>query len=176
MEKEFETLPPNVLLEFIDGLLKRHEGEDYNIYITREWLLEIKQALIELKAIKEAEPSEALRYIQQYLNEMTYCLKHPKEYVKNYDKEIFYKYQYTFESVIETALLKAQEQDKVLEIIKEHLPFEDGGIEVVKDFINDKEETKYIIKVISKDTGATIHIHLDTKEESELLKRYLNGK
>lgn len=59
---------------------------------------------------------------------------------------------------------------KVLDVIKEHLTFEDSGIEVVKDFINDKEETKYIIKVTSKDTGATIHIHLDTKEEFDLLK------
>ena len=31
-------------------------------------------------------------------------------------------------------------------------------------------KTKYIVRIESKDTGATIHIHLDTQEELELIE------
>jgi len=61
MSKELVELKPSVLLKFIDGLLKRYEGKsDYNIYITKDWLLDIKQALQRLEAIDNSNPSEAL--------------------------------------------------------------------------------------------------------------------
>lgn len=66
---------------------------------------------------KEVNFSEALRYIQQFINEMTDCMENPKQYAKNYDKEIFYKYKYTFESVVEPALIKAQEKEQAFNII-----------------------------------------------------------
>lgn len=75
MEKELETLE---MLSNKIKYKKEHIGDDvYRLYITEDALDFLEKALNELKQIKEAEPSKALRYIQQYLNEMTYCLKHP---------------------------------------------------------------------------------------------------
>lgn len=118
MEKEFEILPPNVLLEFIDGLLKRYEGEDYNIYITREWLLEIKQALTELKAIKEAKPSEAMECLERIENNILYLLSDCDVDVETDTNFLSLKEHKSCEK-IRNYILKAQEQEKVLEIIKE---------------------------------------------------------
>lgn len=61
---------------------------------------------------------------------------------------------------------------KALEIIKEHIKFEDRGIETYTDDSKNLV-TKFLIRLESKDTGATIHIHLDTKEEFNLLKEVL---
>lgn len=50
-----EALETNVVLKFIDGLLKRYEDiTDYNIYITKEWLLEVKQALLKAEKLEKA--------------------------------------------------------------------------------------------------------------------------
>lgn len=62
-----------------------------------------------------ANLSEALNYLYSFINEMTSCLENPKQYVKNYNKEIFYKYKHTLETTVKQALLKAQEQEKLLE-------------------------------------------------------------
>lgn len=78
----------------------------------------MEEALLELKAIKEANPSEALEYLDRFINEMTYCLEHPKEYAKGYEKEIFYKYKHTLETTIKQYILKAQENEKMIEILK----------------------------------------------------------
>lgn len=61
---------------------------------------------------------------------------------------------------------------KALEIIKEHIKFEDRGIETYTDDSKNMV-TKFLIRLESKDTGATIHIHLDTEEEFNLLKEVL---
>lgn len=84
-----------------EALKELEELRDYllrdriNISSTKNYNT-IKQALLELKAIKEANPSEALdlaKAIEEYLGINL--------------------------SIIKQALLKAQEQEKVLEIIKE---------------------------------------------------------
>ena len=79
----------------------------------------IIKELERLEAIDNAKTSEAINYLDQFLNEMTSCLENPKQYAKGYEKEIFYKYKHTLETTIKQVLLKAQEQEKVLEIIKE---------------------------------------------------------
>ena len=108
MSKELKTLVPSVVLKFVDGLLKRYEGKtDYNIYITKDWLLEIKQCLKRLEAIDNAEPSEALNgleFICKILNE------------KRIDVKWLFKKDY---NTIKQALLQAQKDRKALEIIKE---------------------------------------------------------
>lgn len=63
---------------------------------------------------------------------------------------------------------------KALEIVKEHIKFEDSGIETYTD-VSDNQVTKFLIKVWSKDTGATFHIHLDTQEQYDLLRKVLIG-
>ncbi len=163
MEKEFEAL--NYLYNDLRLMKCLDIGEEAKVKSAYNCL---HQALTELKTIKEANPSEAM----DKLEGLGFGLWNEDKSITSINGHYF-KNAY---DIIKQALLNAQEQDKVLEIIKEHLTFEDSGIEVVKVFINDKEETKYIIKVTSKDTGATIHIHLDTEEEFDLLKRYLNGK
>lgn len=55
-----------------------------------------------------------LETLKQFINEMTDCIENPKEYAKGYEQQIFYKYKYT----LETTVKQAQEQEKVLEIIK----------------------------------------------------------
>ena len=67
---------------------------------------------------------------------------------------------------------KFKEQKKALEIIKEHIKFDDSGIETYTDDLKNLF-TKFVIRLESKDTGATFHIHLDTEEEFELLKEVL---
>lgn len=64
-----------------------------------------KQALTELKAIKEAKPSEAIECVEDLIFNFSV-----DEYVDRYDKNL---------ATIKQALLKAQELEKVLEIIKE---------------------------------------------------------
>ena len=61
---------------------------------------------------------------------------------------------------------------KALEIIKGHIKFEDRGIEKYTDDFKNLV-TKFLIRLESKDTGATFHIHLDTEEEFNLLKEVL---
>jgi len=107
MNKEIEALKNlycagNLQLDYV--LSDKHK-QDYKI---------VEQALLELKQIKEANPSEAINYLDAFINEMTDCLKNPKQYAKNYDKEIFYKYKYTFETTIKQAL-------KRLEVLESYL-------------------------------------------------------
>lgn len=88
----------------------------------------IKEREQRLEAIDNSKPSEALNYLNQFVNEMTYCLEHPKEFVKGYEKQIFWKYKNTFETTIKQVLLKAQEQEKENELLKEIIKkfFENG--------------------------------------------------
>lgn len=72
-------------------------------------------------------------------------------------------------NIIKQALLKAQKEHKALEILKEHIKFEDRGIETYTDDLKNLV-TKFLIRLESKDTGAKFHIHLDTKEEINTLE------
>ena len=88
-----------------------------------------------------------------------------KELVNN-DKHFKYKNIVNFNCESIEKFLKA------LEIIKEHIKFEDSGIETYTDYLKNLV-TKFMIRLESKDTGATFHIHLDTKEEFDILKAVL---
>lgn len=121
-------------------------------------------------------------------NDLIYGFKEELETIKNYilkAQDLEKKLDDGLEKYYEAGLMldnvktlkkENAELKEVLRLVSQHLSFEGSGVEVVKDFINDKEETKYIIKIESKDTGATIHIHLDTEEESKLLKRYFDNE
>ena len=100
MEKEFEALS-RTKSEIIDGF------PTGNLWVgmTPEELETIKQALNELKAIKEANPNEALE-----------GLKHIKKY---YVPEPCTATTYNYLEIIEQALLNAQEMEKVLNTIRE---------------------------------------------------------
>lgn len=137
MSKELEALDNlycagNLLLDYV--LSDKHK-QDYEI---------VKQALNELQAIKNSKPSEAINYLDAFINEMTDCLKNPKQYVKNYDKEIFYKYEYTFETTIKQALIKARDQEKVINELKIFVECADK----YKQHLITLAELKHILKEI----------------------------
>ena len=123
----------------------------------------VQQELQRLEEIENAKPSEALRYIREFMYEMTYWMENPKKCMKNYGMQIFGKYKYTFESIIETVLLKAQEQEKALEIIFE----KNIDIYFLKSAVTFDEYNK-LIKF-----KAPFALEL-TKEEFNLVKRYCN--
>lgn len=124
MSKELEALEPSVLLEFIDGLLKRYENKtDYNIYITKDWLLEIKKAIKRLESIDNSNPSEALKCLERIDN--TLCLNNIKgklefgiDTEEHTDCDSVIGMTEDLEA-IKQALLKAQEQEKENELLKE---------------------------------------------------------
>ena len=127
----------------------------------------LKQVLDYLKAIDNANPSEALNYLNQFINETTKCLENPKQYAKDYDKEIFYKYKYTFETTIKQALLKAQEQEKVLEIIKKKY------VEVGTLITLIKVHPKRALDLYNESLGFNVRKWLK-QEEFDLLKRWVD--
>lgn len=151
MSKELEAL------ERVGNNLEHHYPEnikDFNI---------LKQALQRLETIDNSNPSKALKNLEKIKTKFrNTCLGIYLEDTKEFD-------------TIKQTLLKAQEQDKVLEITKEHLTFKDSGIEEYTDILTNKKVKKHCIKIESKDTGATIHIHLDTQEEFDLLKRWVEN-
>ena len=71
-------------------------------------------------------------------------------------------------STIKQALLTVQNQNKVIVALKKHFILEDKGIEKYNN------KTKYLIKIESKDTGASIHIHLDDEEEKNYILNVFN--
>jgi len=103
----------------------------------------IKQALLELQAIKNAEPSEALE-----------CLKN----IKEIGKDCLDDCCDTWFNIIKQALLKAQEQEKALNTTKEKNVNCQGlmACETVEEY---NEPSNYFL-------------HKLTQEEFDLLKRY----
>ena len=158
MTKEFENL-----LEDFKIIKMKTINAGYN-YGFKVWD-EIEQALLELKQIKEAKPSEALDKLEGLgfglWNEDKSIISINGHYFKNaYD-------------IIKQASLKAQEQEEALRLVSQYLSFEYGGTAIFKDFINGTQEMKHIIKVKSKYTGATINVPLDNKQEFYTLKEWL---
>ena len=164
MSKELEAL--KYFKSAYNSFLKTTNDMFCQITISREQANEfveevevVEKALLELESIKEANPSEALE-----------CLKELHELAYGFDgwkiDEIVQS------SYIKQALLEAQKEHKALEIIKEHIKFDDRGIETYTDDFKNLV-TKFLIRLESKDTGATFHIHLDTEEQFNLLKEVL---
>lgn len=104
-DKIDNTLCLNNNLCNIEFAIDKDENLDCkNAYEMTECLDNINQALIELQAIKNSSPSDAL-----------YCLE-------NIRKDIYDFYTDFLDdiSIIKQALIKAQENEKVLNIIKKH--------------------------------------------------------
>lgn len=129
MSKEYLEAFNYIRNKFID--LFREDNPDFDT---------LEDALKRLEAIDNANPSEALEYLEQFLNEMTYCLEHPKEYAKGYERQIFWKFKNTLETTIKQALLKAQEPKQYLKW--EDLKFTDER-KTIKVLLNGE---KYFVK------------------------------
>lgn len=112
----------------------------------------------DLESIDNANPSEALECLEQFINEMTRCLENPKEYVKGYEKQIFWKYKNTLETTIKQALLKQQELPE---------PFKTGvDIGVIKQ----KQYLKW--EDLEFDNNASVKKHLKVKLGDNIYKAY----
>ncbi len=96
------NITPTIKVKINDGACYKKELKT---------LIAIKQALTELKQIKEAKPSEALEWIEEIKNYFPYVdLGNGQEYVCQ--KEF---------STISQALLKAQEQEKEIAELNQHI-------------------------------------------------------
>ena len=169
MTKELEALETYLdkRIKDIKNYLEFNERSEDEKGFTPSEELQICYLAKRMLAIENSEPSEALNYLDQFINEMTECLKNPKQYAKDYDKEIFYKYKYTFETTIKQALLKAQEQEKVLKIIFEK--------KVVVEWFTKKRESEKYFKLEIYNAFIPVERQL-TQEEFDLLKRWLENE
>ena len=149
MEKVFEALED--LKNYLFNKWKQNHinfGCDYKLEAELEKQLKnldpINQALTELKAIKEAQPSEALKELEQNIKDRIILAE---------DRQL------KLCATIKQTLLKAQENEKVLEILK---PL----CEVVETPV---KKIRYL-----KINGVVVYT-FKNEEEFELLKRW-SGK
>ena len=135
-------------------------GTDIIANQINEALDTIKQALTELKQIKEAKPSEALKYVNGKIADLEDDLQHYTMVEKDKCKEFYIREDLKQFTNIQQALLKVQEQEKVLKIIKEkEVNFEVfGAFETYKDYEIYYDKKFHLIE------------NKLTKEEFELLK------
>ncbi len=106
--KEFE-----VLEMLSNGIRYKKEfiGNDtYRLYIKKNEIKSLEKYLTELKAIKEAKPSEAMEELD-FMGNYKIPTANGSQHLKDFCNRHF--------AIIKQALLKAQEQEKVLEIICE---------------------------------------------------------
>lgn len=131
----------------------------------------LDKELQRLEAIENAKPSKALdglEYICEILKEKRII-----------DIKWVFKNEY---NTIKQALLKAQEKDKVIEIIKKKCLYNDNlnyvavciNYDMYKEKMSEKHDTK-VIKTNWDDKVLLDCLKLLTKEEFELLKRYIDG-
>ena len=160
MSKELEALKIGIpkLKKLYENNAKKMSGNDIFGFDLTFSLLD--KALQRLEYIDNSNPSEALENLIETIRMFGENQIGLDKFEERYN-------------TIKNYILKAQEQEKVLNSIIEHLSFKDSGTEEYIDFITNQKVNKYMFEIESKDTGATIHIHLDTEEECKLLKRYI---
>ena len=156
MEKEFEALE-----KLLEGYSKGMVGRSYYDIV--------KQALTELQAIKEANPSEALEDLDNIIrgfNETTTGMYGLGEVVVGNELERYYKNELTS---IKQSLLKTQEQEKVLEIVFKYFDI---------NVVTSNESAFGCITIQRKGCNQMLHqaqkttFKKEEQEEFELLKRW----
>jgi len=146
-KKYLEALGKNIRYK------KEYIGNDtYRLYLKKNEIELLEKYLTELEAIDNAKPSEALElvgYLKDYLlNMIPYC-----DWLNDIEKYI----------------LKAQEQEKVLEIIKEKRV----DLSYLRCCFEDNQSVERYNEYIRNKTMVYDHEEELTQEEFELLKRYL---
>jgi len=161
MSKELE-----VLYKIVDKLEFTNKDDYWEV---RNAYTKIEQALQRLGQIDNTDPSKVLEYLEHIkennFNMMIATYPPLPAYNGITKNEMF--------TEIKQALIKSQEQEKVLEIIKEHLSFKDDSFTYSE---NNQEKVQLSIVIESKDTECSIHINFKKQEEFDLLKRYLENK
>lgn len=122
-------------------------GSEYVENPLKEEIDIVNNALLELKAIREANPSEALKRLEKNRNAIPYAIDY---------------------RTIKQALIKAQEQEKVLSIIKEKRI----NVDLFwKDFVDNRFDYNYYLEKWYK-YQSTDKQKL-TQKEFDLLMRWL---
>ena len=169
MNKELETLEKLISFAFVMsenmvGLTKGNYDENQFIKKTYEYLhkynvdlnskLELKKSLQRLESIDNANPSEALEYIENKLKDLEYVAKqNDNEYLlsKYIPSEKF--------ATIKQALIKAQENTRSEEILQKY--YQEG---ITLDSVRELKKENEILKEILKsffDRGRPLHQYTD---------------
>ena len=149
MTKEFEALA------FIKEKFAYLEYNCENYNIPKEELDILQNALNELKAIKEAKPSEAFKELNEII-----------EYITE-DKKVKYKSTILFDcEIIKQSLLKAQKLEKAWEIVRKKRV--DFYILSIRNTVEDYNGLYYDIH-----NSYDVVSYLLTQEEFDLLKEML---
>ena len=129
----------------------------------------IEKALLELKAIKEAKPSEALEKLKR--------IRHIEIGFDTKGNPVTIEHTNTY-PIIYQALLKSQEQEKVLEIIKNKCLFTNNlryatfiNYEYYKEECSNEFNTE-VVKIDWNDKKLLDYLKLLTEQEFDLLKRW----
>ena len=162
MEKEIEALEKIGAEKLARGELIRNDDK------LEPYIAILKQALTELKAIKEAKPSEAMEKLEEIINYYTepqydVCeSSYPNEFKDMWEKEL---------NTIKQALLKAQEQEKENAEYKEVLRIIFEKDVIIRNF-------KHYVKTYDRNVALKMYnsfVYKDeqlTEEEFDLLKRW----
>ena len=146
-------------LDYLDDILKNEP-----MTLNKRMIIEcIKEKIQRIEAIDNAKPSEALRALE-VLEKIISPLLEPilAEYEDDLSDKITANY-----FALKQALLKAQEQEKVLEIIKK----KDVDIKFLRVLIN--SDSEYTRKNALKIYNLCLDNEQLTEEEFGLLKRWL---
>ena len=166
MSKELEALKQ----------VKNFLGYNYCSVDLPNELRTIEQALERLEAIDNANPSEALEELEMLHDCSTAMQELPSsnwiEYAET-EAELDLKLHFAYLD-IKQSLIKSQEQEKVLEIIKEY----QVDIWLLKqcdyeNYIRIRKEAMVSIGQIVNEDGIILENEI-TQEEFDLLKRYCN--
>lgn len=148
-------------LEAINKIMETY-GNTNSLEGTYNYFLIIKKGLQRLESIEKVKPSEALEKLKENTEMFDEIAQENDHSYK--DNTVIEAYVYHFNNtVIEQTLIKAQEKEKVLEIIKERqvniaLLVTVRDVEEYNFYIPYEEYEKYL-----------------TQEEFDLLKRYFKN-
>lgn len=141
-------------LKIVDNILNNFGGDKVQIEtmtLSKCNILKIKQALFEIQALKEAESSEALKYLEEL---GTNRIEYNESFEFGLTKTMPFKSTMEYK-IIHQALLKAQENSKLLGYLKNSLsliPMENGedeigiGCPINGDTIGPNDEGYEVIK------------------------------
>ena len=168
MSKELEAL--DELFAYNTAFLPKRSFERVQKYFDI-----IEPALQRLEAIDNAKPNEALECLKRLditirystIDDEGHSLKEPRKMINSFDEEF---------TTIKKALIKAQEQEKVIKIVFEKrvdIPYLYELFECIKQ---GKDTIESALKQYNDSVKNGVNAHQLTQEEFDLLKRYFDGK
>lgn len=184
MSKELEALKQvNELIKSVEEYKNKTGKDNPTICMSEKLLISIQNALQpalqRLEEIDNAEINEAFECVD-YIEKKLAGLRYECKRTKNHRCDDLFIQEHIFDA-IKQALIKAQEQEKVLSIIKGKCLHTDNlnyvavciNYDMYKEKMSEKHDT-VVIKIDWNDRELLDCLKLLTQEEFELLKRYCN--